>query len=88
MTCTLHPGAWAPSVVVELVTRFARRLSQDVAWPEIQELLVLINEVPIHKFMQSSAYVYTRPPVLKHKGRQMLPVFRILSLEILIVLCG
>ena len=39
-------GVWAPSVVVELVTRFARRLSQDVAWPEIQQLLVLINQVP------------------------------------------
>lgn len=46
-------GAWAPSVVVELVTRFARRLSQDVAWPEIQELLVLINEVPTCKFVPS-----------------------------------
>lgn len=43
-----HTGAWAPSVVVELVTRFARRLSQDVAWPDIQELLVLINQVPAH----------------------------------------
>lgn len=40
-----HTGAWAPSVVVELVTRFARRLSQDVAWPKIEELLVLINQV-------------------------------------------
>ena len=39
-------GAWAPSFVVELVTRFARRLSQDVAWSQIEELLVLINQVP------------------------------------------
>ena len=43
-----HTGAWAPRVVVEVVTRFARRLSHDVAWPEIQELLVLINQVPAH----------------------------------------
>lgn len=40
-----HTGAWAPSDVVELVTRFARRLSQDVPWADIEELLVLINQV-------------------------------------------
>ena len=40
-----HTGAWAPSDVVELVTRFARRLSQDVPWPDIEALLVLINQV-------------------------------------------
>ena len=43
----IHTGAWAPSDVVELVTRFARRLSHHVAWPEIEELLVLINQVSV-----------------------------------------
>ena len=38
-------GAWAPSEVVEVVTRFARRLNQDVAWSEIEQLLVLVNQV-------------------------------------------
>lgn len=40
-----HTGCWAPSNVVELVTRFARRLSQDVPWSDIETLLVLINQV-------------------------------------------
>ena len=38
-------GAWAPSAVVEVVTRFARRLNQDVAWAEIEQLLILVNQV-------------------------------------------
>ena len=33
---------------MELVTRFARRLNQDVAWADIEELLVLINHVCVH----------------------------------------
>ena len=34
-----------PSQVVEVVTRFARRLNKEVAWGDIQQLLVLINQV-------------------------------------------
>ena len=31
--------------MVEVVTRFARRLNQDVAFSDIEEVLVLINQV-------------------------------------------
>lgn len=51
-----YTGAWAPSVVVELVTRFARRMSQDMAWSEIQQLLVLINQVPDRSCVCSDLY--------------------------------
>lgn len=37
-----------PSQVVEVVTRFARRLNKEVAWGDIQQLLVLINQVQSH----------------------------------------
>lgn len=38
-------GAWVPSDVVEVVTRFARRLNKDVVWGDIEQLLVLVNQV-------------------------------------------
>ncbi len=38
-------GSWVPSEVVEVVTRFARRLNKEVGWGDIQQLLVLINQV-------------------------------------------
>lgn len=40
-----YTGGWAPSDVVELVTRFARRLSHNVPWSDVETLLVLINQV-------------------------------------------
>jgi hypothetical protein len=40
-----YAGSWLPSEVVEVVTRFARRLNKEVAWGDIQQLLVLINQV-------------------------------------------
>ncbi len=40
-----YAGSWVPSQVVEVVTRFARRLNKEVAWGDIQQLLVLIHQV-------------------------------------------
>ena len=40
-----YAGSWVPSEVVEVVTRFARRLNKEVAWGDIQQLLVLIHQV-------------------------------------------
>jgi len=40
-----YVGSWVPSEVVEVVTRFARRLNKEVAWGDIQQLLVLIHQV-------------------------------------------
>lgn len=37
-----------PSEVVEVVTRFARRLNKEVGWGDIQQLLVLIHQVQSH----------------------------------------
>ncbi|KAL0019871.1 hypothetical protein WJX79_005655 [Trebouxia sp. C0005] len=44
-TAAVKPGSWVPSQVVEVVTRFARRLNKEVAWGDIQQLLVLINQM-------------------------------------------
>lgn len=62
----IHTGAWAPSDVVELATRFARRLSQHVAWPEIEELLVLINQVSVGVCVRLPTPACT---VLKHTAQ-------------------
>ena len=51
-------GAWAPSDVVEVVTRFARRLNQEVGWPEIEQLLVLINQVCIQACKSCNHYMW------------------------------
>ncbi|KAL0050637.1 hypothetical protein WJX82_003901 [Trebouxia sp. C0006] len=41
----VKPGSWVPSEVVEVVTRFARRLNKEVGWGDIQQLLVLIHQM-------------------------------------------
>jgi len=51
-----------PSEVVEVVTRFARRLNQEVGWGDIQQLLVLINQVHsrlnLVKLVQTNKHTY------------------------------
>ncbi|DBB01389.1 TPA: hypothetical protein ACH3X1_000057 [Trebouxia sp. C0004] len=44
-SAAVRPGSWVPSQVVEVVTRFARRLNKEVAWSDIEQLLVLINQM-------------------------------------------
>ena len=57
-----YAGSWVPSQVVEVVTRFARRLNKEVAWGDIQQLLVLIHQVQ----SRFSFLTWVKPNMYQH----------------------